>query len=184
MHNRKIVFEAPWQVSLRQEELTLSPGKGEMLVETQYSLISTGTELAFPTPRSWEMVSRILQDVSTDMTVVYPMIVGCVGQTAASGFQTWTELYREMPSVEDIFLGKKVETPNAKELHIALRSAMVAYARNHPKKEQIDNSITYACRLPWSFRGLLLHDYACIPALEPILRQNEVYQMALRDGLQ
>ena len=46
MHNRKIVFEAPWQVSLRQEELTLSPGKGEMLVETQYSLISTGTELA------------------------------------------------------------------------------------------------------------------------------------------
>ena len=144
----------------------------------------TGTELAFPTPRSWEMVSRILQDVSTDMTVVYPMVVGCVGQTAASGFQTWTELYREMPSVEDIFLGKKAETPKAKELHIALRSAMVAYARNHPKKEPIDNSITYACRLPWSFRGLLLHDYACIPALEPILRQNDVYQMALRDGLQ
>ena len=46
MNNRKIVFEAPWQVSLQSEEVELKPGKGEMLVETQYSLISTGTELA------------------------------------------------------------------------------------------------------------------------------------------
>ena len=144
----------------------------------------SAADLAFPTPRSWEMVSRILLDVSDDIDAVYPMLVGCVGQTAASGFRTWTELYRQMPSVEDIFHGKQVETPNVKELHIALRSAMVVYARQHPKKELIDNSIVYACRLPWSFRGLLLHDYARIPALEPILRQNEVYQMALRDGLQ
>lgn len=46
MNNRKIVFEAPWQVALHQEEEELHAGKGELLVETQYSLISTGTELA------------------------------------------------------------------------------------------------------------------------------------------
>ena len=44
MLNRKIVFEAPWRVSLQTEEVSLKPDKGEMLVETQYSLISTGTE--------------------------------------------------------------------------------------------------------------------------------------------
>lgn len=46
MNNRKIVFEAPWQVALQTEDVELKPGRGELLVETQYSLISTGTELA------------------------------------------------------------------------------------------------------------------------------------------
>ena len=46
MNNKKIVFEAPWKVSYHSEEIQLCPGKGEMLVETLYSLISTGTELA------------------------------------------------------------------------------------------------------------------------------------------
>jgi len=46
MENRKIVFEAPWQVALEREDAALKPGAGELLVETQYSLISTGTELA------------------------------------------------------------------------------------------------------------------------------------------
>lgn len=44
--NRKIVFEAPYQVALHQEEESLKPAAGELLVETQVSLISTGTELA------------------------------------------------------------------------------------------------------------------------------------------
>ena len=43
MDNKKIVFEAPWQVALHCENEELKPGKGELLVETQYSLISTGT---------------------------------------------------------------------------------------------------------------------------------------------
>ena len=118
-----------------------------------------------------------------DAAAATQLLITHTGCEVVINFGVAGAIIREL-KVEDIFLGKKVETPNAKELHIALRSAMVAYARNHPKKEQIDNSITYACRLPWSFRGLLLHDYACIPALEPILHQNEVYQMALRDGLQ
>ena len=46
MKNRKIVFEAPYQVALHQEEESLKPAAGELLVETQVSLISTGTELA------------------------------------------------------------------------------------------------------------------------------------------
>lgn len=46
MENRKIVFRAPWEVACETEEVRLTPGAGEMLVETQYSLISTGTELA------------------------------------------------------------------------------------------------------------------------------------------
>ena len=35
MENRKIVFEAPWQVALEREDAALKPGAGELLVETQ-----------------------------------------------------------------------------------------------------------------------------------------------------
>jgi hypothetical protein len=40
-------------------------------------------DLAFATPRSWEMVSNILNTVSDDVNAVYPMIAGLVGQGIA-----------------------------------------------------------------------------------------------------
>ena len=51
MNNKASVFEAPFKVALRDETIELKPGKGEMLVENQYSLISTGTELAYLSDR-------------------------------------------------------------------------------------------------------------------------------------
>lgn len=144
---------------------------------------ASGTSLAFPTPRSWEMVSNLLTSVSEDIDSIYPMILGCIGNNATSDFVTWTELYQGMPSVEDIFNGKGREIPKQNEHLIALRSAMVEFARNHPFKELIDNSIEYACRLPWTFRDKLLHDYACITELAPILNDNNIYKTALENGL-
>ena len=71
MDNKKIVFEAPWQVALHCGQEDLAPGKGELLVETQYSLISTGTELAclsggedwfkMPAVPGYCCVSRVLE---------------------------------------------------------------------------------------------------------------------------
>ena len=140
--------------------------------------------LAFPTPRSWEMVSNIFHTFSANIEDVYPMVIGCIGHAAAINFKTWCELYQTMPSVEDIFEGKAIAIPKAPELHIALRSAMVAYARMHPDKQLIDRSIDFACKLPWSFRVKLLHDYACISALRPIIQENEVFKTAQRNKQQ
>ena len=36
-------------------------------------------DLAFATPRAWEMVSNILNYVSDDVGAVYPLISGCIG---------------------------------------------------------------------------------------------------------
>lgn len=141
---------------------------------------SSGTNLAFPTPRSWEMVSNILNTISDNFKEVYPMIVGCIGYSTAGNFRTWTELYQTMPSIEDIFAGKEIDVPKAPELQIALRSAMVAYARRHPDKRLIDNSVDFACKLPWIFRRNLMHDYYCIPELRPIIQEKEVFQTAMR----
>ena len=142
---------------------------------------SSGASLAFPTPRSWEMVSNILK-ISDNFKEIYPMVIGCIGYGTASNFKKWVELYESMPSVEAIFKGEDVELPNAAELQIALRSAMVAYARKHPEKKLIDNSIDFACKLPWNFRGKLMHDYYYIPEVRPIIIENEVFITAKREG--
>jgi hypothetical protein len=143
---------------------------------------SSGTNLAFATPRSWEMVSNILNTVSDNMEEIYPMIIGCVGYNTASYFRTWTELYSTMPPVEDIFMGEVIEIPKASELQIVLRSEIVDYVRKHPRKEIVDRSIDFACELPWAFRGKLMHDYCCIPELEALVKENEVYITSIKDA--
>lgn len=146
-------------------------------------LKADGMELAFPTPRSWEMVSNILNYVSDEISAVYPMIVGCIGENAGNLFRTWTEIYANLPSLERIFNEGEGDIPKEREVHIALKSAMVDYARKHPSKEMVDASIEYSCRLPWSFRGKLLQDYYRIPEIREYVVENEVYQTAIRDGL-
>ena len=144
---------------------------------------SEGMELAFPTPRSWEMVSNILTYVSDDISVVYPMIVGCIGETAGNLFRTWTQVYGGLPSLKMIFTKGKGEIPRERETQIALKSLMVDYARQCQDKQMIDKSIEYSCNLPWAFRGKLLQDYYRIPEIRGIVKENEVFQTALRDGL-
>lgn len=144
---------------------------------------SEGMELAFPTPRSWEMVSNILTYVSDDINAVYPMIVGCIGETAGNLFRTWTQVYASLASVKTIFKKGEGAIPKERETQIALKSLMVDYARQCQDKQMIDKSIEYSCNLPWSFRGKLLQDYYRIPEIRGIVKENEVFQTALRDGL-
>ena len=148
-------------------------------------LRSDGNEisLAFPTPRSWEMVSNILRHVSEDMEVIAPLVSGCIGTSVAYSFAKWCTLFRSLPDVARIFTGEKVHVENVPELFEALRSEMVSYARMHPKKELIDHSVRFAVEQPWAFRTDLLHDYQHIPQLRSVLEQNDIYSEAVKAGL-
>ena len=52
------------------------------------------------------------------------------------------------------------------------------------EKEKIDNSIEFACSLPWAFRRKLMRDYYCIADVRPIIKENEVFKTALRNNWQ
>jgi hypothetical protein len=143
---------------------------------------SSGTAVAFPTPRSWEMVSNILQTVSDRMDEVFPLLVGCVGYEAASLLRDWSELYQNLPDMEDVFADKPVVVTQAEEIYIILRSVMVHYAAAHPSQSAVDRSLDFASRLPWSFRRKLMHDYYYTPALRDYLKNKAMFQAALKDG--
>jgi len=119
--------------------------------------------LAFATPRSWEMVSNLLTGVDSSVEKIFPLISGLVGVAAAAEFLTWTDVYSELPSMEDIFAGKLPRPPKGSDGMYALVSAMTAYARDHrDDTTAIGNSITYATKLPPDFAVILIKDYVAL----------------------
>lgn len=120
-------------------------------------------ELAFATPRSWEMVSNILNYVSSDLAQVHDMISGLVGIGIAVEFRNWESIYKDLPKLEDIFDGKMPPVPKSTDALYALASAMTAYAKDHKQElGRITNSILYAEKFPPDFSAMLLKDYLYI----------------------
>lgn len=120
-------------------------------------------DLAFPTPRAWEAVSRILNGIDDDIDNMYALIAGIVGTGAAVEFRTWTRVCQDLPSNEDIFDGKMPALPTNTDALYALTASMVAYAKSHKDEmDRIANSIRYADTMPPDFGALLMRDYLYI----------------------
>jgi hypothetical protein len=120
-------------------------------------------DLAFTTPRSWEMVSNILNNISSDVNEVYHLISGLIGTGVAVEFKTWCEVYSTLPKMDDIFNGTTSKVPTNTDAMYALVSSMVVYAREHKEDlKKIANSLKYAELLPPDFSVVLLKDYMAI----------------------
>ncbi|MBQ4100544.1 MAG: hypothetical protein IJC83_03260, partial [Oscillospiraceae bacterium] len=124
---------------------------------------ATSNDLAFATPRSWEMVSNLLNLIDNDVEKMYPLISGLVGTGVAVEFRSWTRVYEQLPSIEDIFDGKMPSLPSNTDALYALTSSMIIYAKSHKDElYKIENSITYANRMPPDFSTVLMKDYMYI----------------------
>ena len=120
-------------------------------------------DLAFPTPRSWEMVSKLLCLFDGDVERAFDMIGGCIGMGVATELRTWSKLYRDLPAVEDIFAGKSCPLPRAADAMYALISTMTVHAREHRTDlRAISNSIRYAMQFPPDFSAVLMKNYMAI----------------------
>ncbi len=120
-------------------------------------------DVAFATPRSWEMVSSLLNGIDEDVEKIYPLIAGIVGTGVAIEFRTWCTVYKDLPSIEDIFAGKMPPVPQNTDALYALTASMTAYARAHKYElSKIANSIAYADRMPPDFSAVLMRDYMYI----------------------
>ena len=124
------------------------------------SFESSSEDLAFATPRSWEMVSNLLNFVCEDVEKMYSLISGLVGTGVAVEFRTWCSVYNDLPDIAEIFEGKMPHVPTSTDAMYALTSSMTAYAREHKNDmTKITNSIKYADRLPPDFSAVLMKDY-------------------------
>ena len=120
-------------------------------------------DLAYATPRTWEMASNLLRYVSSNVDQVFPLLAGVLGTGIAVEFRTWCGVYGELPDVEAIFNGQPAKLPTGTDAMYALTSAMTAYASEHRTElEKIANSIAYAQRMPSDFSVMLMKDYMYI----------------------
>lgn len=131
---------------------------------------ASNEDLAFATPRSWEMVSNLLNSVSDNMDKIYPLIQGLVGTGTASEMLAWSRVYKDLPKIEDIFDGKAPDPPKTPDALYALSSSMVYYAKEHKENiPMIANSIRYAEKFPVDFSVVYMKDLMYI---EPDYREK------------
>lgn len=143
-------------------------------------------DLAFATPRSWEMVSNLLNNVSDDVRKMYPLIAGLVGTGTAIEFMTWTKVFDKVPKMEDVFSGIAKIKPTSMDALYATVSAMSVYAKDVKNdSEKIGCSLEYAQSFPSDFRALLLANYKAIDKdYEKFLQTiPEYYNLARKGGI-
>src|SRR5512142_5999 len=109
---------------------------------------------AFPSPRSWEFVSRIL-DSTPDSSVEHEMFSGAVGNGAATEFSGFLKMFRELPNIDAILLNPSGEpVPESPAAQYAVASALA----NRASDTNFDRVCLYLDRMPTEFRVLSVRD--------------------------
>lgn len=120
-------------------------------------------ELAFPTPRTWEFVSRILKTTGKEPQELHNLIAGAVGITTALEFEAWCRIYRRLPSVDEILEGTFGTPVRDADVAYALISSLITCAKQKGrgmKKEKLENMCRFVGTFPADygalfFRGLM-----------------------------
>jgi hypothetical protein len=116
-------------------------------------------EKSFPTPRSWEFVSKQLALYNNDVDAVEPIIEGTIGKGAAKEFYGYMKVYHDLPDIDGILKGKVHTIPNKNktDVYYALCSSLVLRL----KKEYLANFIKYTMKFPDAeFATLAIRDAA------------------------
>jgi len=109
---------------------------------------------AFPSPRSWEFVSRIL-DATPDQSVEHELVAGAVGSGAATEFSAFLKTFRELPNIDAILLNPlKEPVPENAAAQYAVASALAHCATY----TNFDRICTYLGRMPTEFSVLCVRD--------------------------
>lgn len=109
---------------------------------------------AFPSPRAWEFVSRIVA-TNAPVDIMLQLVAGCVGQAAAIEFMAYMRLWKSLPNIDAILLNPSgAPVPNEVSALYAVATGLgrVATANN------LGRVITYLERLPDEYNVLSVRD--------------------------
>jgi len=112
------------------------------------------TNPAFCTPRTWSMLSNILQK-SNDINKISPIIYGTVGYGAGIEFSSFVKVYKTLPDIDAILYGKSEDVPTEPSSLYALSAALIEKYNNI---EQAINLFKYSKNLPVEFSVMLIKD--------------------------
>jgi hypothetical protein len=109
---------------------------------------------AFPSPRSWSFVSKILNQLSSP-GIEHELIAGTVGAGAATEFTAFLTTFRNLPNIDSILLNPEQElVPADAAAQFAVASALSYRATD----TNFDRICKYLKRMPTEFSVLCVHD--------------------------
>jgi ATPase family associated with various cellular activities (AAA) len=112
---------------------------------------------AWPTPRAWEMASKVLRGTSQggNAELEYELLAGTVGEGAAGELTAFLRLYRELPSIDQIFLHPdRAPVPAEPSAQYAVATAIGRSVTD----QSFSRALMYLNRLPVEFRVLAVRD--------------------------
>lgn len=99
---------------------------------------------AFPTPRSWAFVDKIIKQ-KPSVEVRRALVAGAVGEGAEVEFTSFYELYKNLPNIDAILLDPANAAMVTEAIQLYAVSAALA---NRAKPENFSRVMTYLNRLP------------------------------------
>lgn len=125
-------------------------------------------ELAFPTPRSWEFVSRLLKTTGKSPAEAHELIAGCVGVSNALEFENWCQVYCKLPKVADILAGKCTVRVKETDVIYALISSLLTCITSHKgtiSLRELENVCSYAAMFPADFSAMFFRGVLAIESM-------------------
>ena len=113
-----------------------------------------GTKKAFPTPRTWEFVHRILEDRNVQ-EIERAMIGGAVGEGAGAEFAGFLKIFRNLPNPDVVLMNPKTaEVPTDPATLYALCGALSVRA----SEANFERMVQYCGRMKPEFQVLAIRD--------------------------
>ena len=142
-------------------------------------------ELAFPTPRSWEFVSRLLTVTGKEPEEIHNQIAACIGYSTTIEFEAWCSIYKSLPAVEDIFSGKYTAYPKSMDKLYALSSSMIARIRSLGEKlsdEELEMVCRYAVGFQPDFAVMFFRNILQIDGMNVRLMKIQPFMLWMRNN--
>ena len=126
-------------------------------------------ELTFPCPRTWEFASKVIKNKEKIDHITTIRLAETVGEGAAVEFATYSQIYQNLPTIEEILKNPKSGWKVPKEP--SEQYAVTTMLSHNSTLDNIDKIITAMNRLPEEFRVIVLKD---IYKISPKLKNHPV----------
>jgi hypothetical protein len=149
-----------WAVSsgVRPEIIAFLRFKPDLLHDGDATL----DQNAWPTPRSWEMASNVLngaskQTGSAKAEIEAQLLEGTIGPATTAEFVGFLRLFRQLPSIDEILLNPETAPlPDDPSAQIAIATALGRAMSD----QSITKGVKYLNRMPTEMRVLTMRDAA------------------------
>jgi len=112
---------------------------------------------AFPTPRSWVALSKVLKRLDVGSAVVRPISEALVGTAATMEFSAFLSIVKDMPTIDDI-VDDPIKARVPAESNVAQLYALATGLARMATRANIESIAAYVKRMPREFEVLSMTD--------------------------